>query len=76
MLTPHTQHSDDWSSVMVSCMAFEKHLEDYDLDAHRFKECLYYIQSYGSPAAAVSFFVRHNCWTNACKYILEEVNDY
>lgn len=74
MLTPHTQHFDDWSSVVVS--SFEKHSEDCDLDAHRFRECLYYIQTYGSPATAVAFFMRHNCWTNACKYILDEVSDY
>lgn len=61
---------------MVSCMTLEKHSDDCDLDTHRFGECLYYIQSYGSPAAVVTFFVRHNCWTDACKYILDEVDNY
>ena len=70
----HTQPTDDWSSVMVSCMTLnEKHSDDCDLDTHRFGECLHYIQSYGGSSATVTFFVRHNCWTDACKYILDEV---
>ena len=72
-LTP-PQPTEDWSSVMMACMSLtEKHSEDCDLDTHRFSECLHYLQSYGGHSATVAFFVRHNCWTDACKYILDEV---
>ena len=60
--------------MMMACMSLtEKHSEDCDLDTHRFSECLHYLQSHGGQSATVAFFVRHNCWTDACKYILDEV---
>ena len=71
----HTQLSDDWSSVIVGSMVLsEKRTEDCDLDIHRFNECTYYIRTYGGPAALVTFFVRHNCWIDACKFILDDVS--
>ncbi|CAI8002630.1 Zinc finger FYVE domain-containing protein 26, partial [Geodia barretti] len=71
--TKCAQPTEDWSSVMMACMSLtEKHSEDCDLDTHRFSECLHYLQSHGGQSATVAFFVRHNCWTDACKYILDE----
>ena len=61
--------------MIVGSMALsEKRTEDCDLDIHRFNECVFYIRGYGPPSAIVSFFVRHNCWTDACKYILDHVS--
>ena len=70
-----TQYSEEWSSVIVGSMALsEKRTEDCDLDIHRFNECVFYIRGYGTPSFLVSFFMRHNCWTDACKYILDHVS--
>ena len=58
---------------MGSMALLEKRSEDCDLDIHRFSECTYYLQTYGTPATLIAFFVRHNCWMDACKFIIDHV---
>ena len=74
--TTHRQtvYSEDWTNVITVCMAPpQRWSEGSDLDAYRFNECTYYLRTYGTPGSLVAFFVRHNCWMDACSYILENV---
>ena len=68
------QHAEDWSSVLVGGMAlYDRRSEDCDLDVHRFEECYHYVLSYGNHATILAFLVRQNCWSEACKFVLDKV---
>lgn len=36
-------------------------------------ECLYYLSAYGTHLALVSFYMRHNCVTEALTYLINKV---
>ena len=74
-LSPSFQHADDWTNVLAGVsVLMEKRSEECDLDVHRFNECHYYLRNYGHVSMLVSFYARHNCWADACKYILDHVS--
>ncbi|XP_038158670.1 zinc finger FYVE domain-containing protein 26 isoform X1 [Cyprinodon tularosa] len=39
-------------------------------NSYLFQECLYYLKTYGPHLAVISFYMRHNCETEALNYLL------
>ncbi len=37
------------------------------------QECLYYLNTYGTHLALISFYMRHDCMTEALTYLLNKV---
>lgn len=37
------------------------------------QECLYYLNTYGTHLALISFYMRHDCMTEALTYLLSRV---
>lgn len=37
------------------------------------QECLYYLNTYGTHLAVISFYMRHDCMTEALTYLLNKV---
>lgn len=37
------------------------------------QECLYYLNTYGTHLALISFYIRHDCMTEALTYLLNKV---
>lgn len=37
------------------------------------QECLYYLNAYGTHLALISFYMRHDCMTEALTYLLSKV---
>lgn len=37
------------------------------------QECLYYLNTYGTHLALISFYMRHDCMTEALTYLLDKV---
>ena len=71
------QHGDDWSSVLTGSMVLSSQTsKDYDLDLVRFNECVYYLRTYGNHTTLISFYVRHSCWYEAAKYIMDNVRPH
>ena len=44
------------------------------MDPKRFEECVFYLSTYGSYSAIVTFYVNHNHLKLACRFILEKVS--
>ena len=44
------------------------------MDTARFKECCHYMLTYGSHSAIVGFYSNHQCWKEACLFILKNVS--
>ena len=72
----HVQMSGDWSGVVLGAtnIITQRHSEGCCLDTVRFNECCYYLRMYGSPSAMVTFLVKHNCFREACSFLLENVS--
>jgi hypothetical protein len=52
----------------------QRRSEECCLDTTRFNECLYYLRAYGTPGARVAFLVKHNCFKEACRFLLDSVS--
>ena len=48
--------------------------DECDLDVYRFNECVYYLRTYGNHSTLIAFYVRHGCWMEAARYILDNVS--
>ena len=47
--------------------------EGQSLNSHLQQECLYYLNTYGTHLALVSFYMRHDCMSEALTYLLSRV---
>lgn len=47
--------------------------EGQGLSGHLQQECLYYLNTYGTHLALISFYMRHDCLTEALSYLLNRV---
>lgn len=48
-------------------------LEGQSLSSNLQQECLYYLNTYGTHLALISFYMRHDCMTEALTYLLSRV---
>lgn len=48
-------------------------LEGQTLNTNLHQECLYYLNTYGTHLALISFYMRHDCMTEALTYLLNKV---
>lgn len=70
----YKQSTDDLMSPFNGLLENSRSFQggNSSLDSKRFDECLYYLQTYGSPSSRVAFYVRHGCFKHACRYILDQ----
>lgn len=47
--------------------------EGQGLSSNLQQECLYYLNTYGTHLALISFYMRHDCMTEALSYVLNRV---
>lgn len=47
--------------------------EGQSLNSNLQQECLYYLNTYGTHLALISFYMRHDCLTEALTYLLSRV---
>lgn len=47
--------------------------ESPTLSSSLHQECLYYLNTYGTHLALISFYMRHDCMTEAVTYLLNKV---
>lgn len=47
--------------------------EGHSLNSTLQQECLYYLNTYGTHLALISFYMRHDCMTEALTYLLSRV---
>lgn len=47
--------------------------EGQKLSSSLHQECLYYLNTYGTHLALISFYMRHDCMTEALTYLLNKV---
>lgn len=47
--------------------------EGQSLSSDLQQECLYYLNTYGTHLALISFYMRHDCMTEALTYLLKRV---
>lgn len=48
-------------------------LEGQTQNSNLHQECLFYLNTYGTHLALISFYMRHDCMTEALTYLLNKV---
>ncbi|XP_064623470.1 zinc finger FYVE domain-containing protein 26-like isoform X2 [Lineus longissimus] len=59
-------------SENLTAEPLKQYTDDSTMDEHQFKECLFYLKTYGTHMAIIAFFRRHGFWQKAVKYILDK----
>lgn len=59
---------------MGSTSITQRHSDMTSLDQLRFNESIYYLSTYGTHSLSVNFFIRHSCFRDACRFLLDNVS--